>query len=78
VLSVLLALSVMAGCGTKTKPILVKLECPEIVFPTLPEIDAGELFDAVGSDVYFKLEDRESKITTWALQMEVLLLHLCE
>jgi hypothetical protein len=43
----------------------------------LPEIDAGELWDAVGAETYDKLADRERLIVDWAKEMQYMLQVIC-
>jgi hypothetical protein len=44
---------------------------------TLPTVDAGLLWDAVGADTYDILVEREKLIADWALEMQAMLEQIC-
>ena len=78
VLAGLLALSVIAGCARGTiEYIEVSPSCRPAERPVLPIIDAGELWDAVGENVYRRLEFMIQALTTWGLENEAALREVC-
>lgn len=71
-----LAILVIVGCSsTPTPPTVIHCNVPQR--PTLPEIDAGLLWDKVGAETYEKLQEREKKIVDWALQLEAITRGIC-
>lgn len=69
-------LLVIAGCTTvRTEYVTAKCEIP--VFPSLPTVDGGRLYDRIGADDYYTLMLREKRLTDWALEMEATLIELC-
>lgn len=76
-LAVLLVSLVLIGCATRTETVLVRPECEPAPRPSLPTVDAGELWDLVGDDVYRVLEDRDARLTDWALENEARLKAVC-
>lgn len=56
----------------------LKPECSLPVRAELPQIDAGELWDAVGAETYDKLVEREKLIVDWAREMQLMLFAICE
>lgn len=44
--------------------------------PVLPEIEA-EALEPLDDETYWALEDRERRLTDWALEMEAMLDELC-
>jgi hypothetical protein len=74
IISALLALS---ACKSTPQVVYLKPECSVPVRAELPEIDAGELWDAVGAETYDKLADRERLIVDWAKEMQYMLQVIC-
>ena len=75
---VVVALAViLAGCAT-TERVYITPDCTVPPRPTLPTVDAGELWDAVGDDMYRVLEERDARLTDWALELEAGVRVLCE
>ena len=68
----------MQGCATKTEYVYVKPHCNIPQLGELPQIDAGELYNLVGSTMYLQLEDRETQIVTWGLRLEAIAKRVCE
>lgn len=75
--SALLAILVISGCKSTPDVIYLKPECSVPVRAELPQVDAGELWDAVGDETYDKLADRERLIVDWAREMQLMLIAIC-
>lgn len=70
-----------SGCSSTPQPeriVYVKPDCSVPLLNPLPEIDAGELWDVVGNDLYWKLVDRERIIVDWADEMKAVLSVICD
>ncbi|MGP9656511.1 hypothetical protein ACT3S5_00465 [Halomonas sp. AOP31-B1-25] len=72
----LLALSV-ASCTT-TEYIHVKPECTPPPQPVLPEIDQGELWDALGDERYRQLERYINGVWAYSDEQGAMLDELCK
>ena len=72
-----MVISVISACKSTPEVIYLKPECSVPVRAELPEIDAGELWDAVGAETYDKLADRERLIVDWAKEMQYMLQVIC-
>lgn len=71
----------IGGCSSTPHPeriVYIQPECSVPVLNTLPEIDAGELWDKVGNDMYWKLMDRERVIVDWSMEMKAVLEVICK
>lgn len=66
----------MTGCVTKTE--FVYPDCEPAPRPALPYIDAGELYNAAGPELYDKLTLLRTKLVTWALENEAVLEEVCK
>lgn len=75
-LSGLLVISV-ASCTT-VEYIHVTPECTPPPQPTLPEIDRGELWDALGDDRYRELERYINGVWAFSDEQGAMLSELCE
>ncbi|MCP1316379.1 hypothetical protein [Halomonas sp. 707B3] len=73
----LLALCAVSGCTT-TEYIHVIPECTPPPQPALPEIDRGELWDALGDDRYRELERYINGVWAFSDEQGALLDSLCE
>lgn len=73
----LLALFAVSGC-TATEYIHVTPECTPPPQPALPEIDRGELWDALGDDRYRELERYINGVWAFSDEQGALLDSLCE
>ena len=73
----LLALFAVSGC-TNTEYIHVTPECTPPPQPALPEIDRGELWDALGDDRYRELERYINGVWAFSDEQGALLDSLCE
>ena len=70
---------IAAGCSrVETRPVMIKPVCNKPQLQALPDIDAAELYHRVGDSMYYQLELRENRITTWALQLESIVDRVCE
>ena len=67
----------LAGCATAER-VYITPDCTVPPRPTLPTVDAGELWDTVGDDMYRVLEDRDARLTDWALELEAGMIVLCQ
>ena len=77
-ISVLVVTLAISGCANRPPDVVyLKTECSVPVRAQLPEIDAGELWDAVGADVYDTLLLRERLIVDWAVEMQYMLQVIC-
>lgn len=72
---VLLCLATSA-CGTAPKVVHERPVCAPAVLSPLPAITAEEL-ESLPAYVYWKLEERERRITDWALENEAIVLKVC-
>jgi len=69
----------MTACGTtEVRTEYVKPTCSAPPQPSLPKIDAGELWDSVGQRTYDVLMDRDRRLVDWAFEMESMINVLCE
>lgn len=68
----------IGGCATTPDVVFLRPECSPATRAPLPRIDAGDLWDKVGEDTYRKLEERERRITDWALENEAILREICQ
>lgn len=76
VLLIIAPLAASVGCTTiETRYITPDCEVPPR--PALVSVDAGELWDAVGDDMYRVLEERDARLTDWALELEAGMVELC-
>ena len=75
--SALAALCVVSGC-TATEYIHVTPECTPPPQPALPEIDRGELWDALGDDRYRQLERYINGVWAFSDEQGAMLGELCE
>lgn len=72
----LLAILVTVGCSSTPQPPAV-IHCNVPQRPSLPQVDAGALWDKVGAGTYDQLQEREKKIVDWALQLEAIARGVC-
>lgn len=75
--SVLAAIFAVSGCTT-TEYINVKPECTQPSQPVLPEIDQGELWDALGDERYRQLERYINGVWAFSDEQGAMLDSLCE
>ena len=68
----------LTACSPQIVREYVKPECSPPPKPTLPEIDAQALHDAVGEDTYGKLLRSNWKRDAYAEEMRVMLMVLCK
>lgn len=73
--AIALTLLATTGCAT-TEYVEVRPECTVPPQPTLPQIK-GEELAGLPDGVYWRLEDREKRLTDWALEMRAALRELC-
>ena len=77
-LSALLVISALTGCAsTEPQVVYLKPECSVPVRAELPTIDAGELWDLTGQELYDALLQRERLIVDWAIEMQYMLTVIC-
>jgi hypothetical protein len=55
----------------------VKVDCNLPKRPDLPKVDAADLWDKLGSNIYSNLQLREKLIVDWALELEVIAKGVC-
>ncbi len=75
ILSLLVSL-VTLGCSN-TPEVVVKVDCNLPKRPDLPKVDAADLWDKLGSNIYSNLQLREKLIVDWALELEVIAKGVC-
>lgn len=73
-----LALVVFLGACATIETRYISPDCEVQPRPSLPSVDAGELWDLVGDDVYRVIETRDARLTDWALELEAGMRVLCE
>jgi hypothetical protein len=73
----LLVILVISGCKSTPQVVYLKPECSVPVRAELPTIDAGELWDATGQELYDSLLQRERLIVDWAVEMQYMLTVIC-
>lgn len=74
----LLAILGTAGCTkTEIRDRYIQPECSAPPQPNLPTVDAGELWDRIGSADFYSLQDRERLLVDWALEMQSMINVLC-
>ena len=79
--SVLLAASVIGGltsCSSTPDVIYLQPQCSVPTLSALPQVDAGELWDAIGDDTYQQLVLREKLIMDWALDIRAIVQEVCQ
>jgi hypothetical protein len=76
-LSALLVISALTGCKSTPQVVYLKPECSVPVRAELPTIDAGELWDLTGQELYDSLLQRERLIVDWAIEMQYMLTVIC-
>ena len=74
---VLLAILAISGCKSTPQVVYLKPECSVPVRAELPTIDAGELWDVTGQELYDSLLQRERLIVDWAIEMQYMLTVIC-
>lgn len=55
-MNVLAVLFVLTGCVTRTEYVTLEPQCEPVPIPALPELDRGELWDALGDAKYREVE----------------------
>lgn len=76
--SVLLVTLAILGCTTtEIRPFAAPEACEPAELTDLPTIDAGELYDRVGPELYKKLGQREKLIVDWGKENEGVLESIC-
>ena len=78
VASVLVATLVISGCSSTPDVIYLQPQCSVPTLSALPQVDAGELWDAIGDDTYQQLVLREKLIMDWALDMRAIVQEVCQ
>lgn len=70
---------VTSGCvSTRTEYVYIEPDCSVPVQPSLPRVSAAKMFDALGAEDYNNLVERESRLVTWALEMDAILRVVCK
>jgi hypothetical protein len=72
-----MAISALTGCKSTPQVVYLKPECSVPVRAELPTIDAGELWDLTGQELYDSLLQRERLIVDWAIEMQYMLQVIC-
>jgi hypothetical protein len=67
----------ISGCKSTPQVVYLKPECSVPVRAELPTIDAGELWDVTGQELYDSLLQRERLIVDWAIEMQYMLTVIC-
>jgi hypothetical protein len=75
--ALLVALAILGCTTTEVRPVVEPEACQPAELGELPEIDAGELYDRVGPELYKKLLQREKTIVDWGLENEAVLESIC-
>lgn len=76
ILSLLVTL-VILGCNSTPEVTVIKVGCNLPERPNLPKVDAADLWDKLGSNIYSNLQLREKLIVDWALELEVIAKGVC-
>lgn len=67
------------GCAsTRTEYIHVQPDCVVPVEPALPTLPAIVIYNALGKEGYLILEQRDTALVTWALDMQSILKVVCK
>lgn len=77
-LAAILGASLLAGCAAEPRLVEIRPQCEVPPEPTLPAIDRGELWDALGDDRYRELERYINGVWAWADENAALLRAICE
>lgn len=69
-----------SGCATtiKTEYIYVEPDCLVPVEPPLPTLPAINIYNGLGKEGFLVLQERESRLVTWALDMQSILKVVCK
>lgn len=70
----------ISGCTTtpKTEYIYVEAECITPIQPSLPTLPAIDIYNSLGKEGFLILQERESRLVTWALDMQSILKVICK
>jgi len=70
-------LVLLTACSSTPEIEYIQAQCDIPAQPVLPVIDAGELWDRIGSEDFDRLLLREQRLTSWALEMRSMLEAAC-
>ena len=70
-------LVLLTACSSTPEIEYIQAQCDIPAQPVLPVIDAGELWDRIGSEDFDRLLLREQRLTSWALELKAMLEAAC-